>query len=70
MRTAFALLCELEAQLGEALKVKSERAFSLRWSEIELIERIRGGSEVEDLERSFAEEHQRFSELRSRSLLY
>ena len=70
VRTAFALLCELEAQLGEALKVKSERAFSLRWSEVELIERIRGGSEVEDLERSFAEEHQRFSELRSRSLLY
>ena len=70
VRTAIALLCELEAQLGEGLRVKSERAFALRWSELELLQRVKRGEGVDEIERSFVQEHEVFSLARSQHLIY
>jgi len=70
VRTALALLCELQAQFGEDLKVKNERAFALRWGGLELLERVKRGADVEELERSFVQGHRVFSEARGRHLLY
>jgi len=70
VRTALALLCELRGQLGDELKVKSERAFAIRWGGTEILEQVRAGREVKELEELWKREVREFAEVRSEHLLY
>ena len=70
IRTALALLCELREQLGDGLKLKSERAFAIRWGSAELIERVRAGLGVKELEALWQSELREFTAARAEHLLY
>jgi len=70
VRTALALLLELHAELGEGLRVKSERAFAIRWGSLELLELIRAGSSLKELERSLSGGLEEFRQARSKHLHY
>ena len=70
VRTALALLIELHGQLGEELRLKSERAFAIRWGGAELFERVTAGATLEELEASFVEGLKEFEEVRAELLLY
>lgn len=70
IRTALALLCELREQKGDELKVKSERAFAIRWGDLEILERVRAGASVKELEALSAKALREFAEARALSLLY
>ena len=69
IRTALALLCELREQLGDGLKLKSERAFAIRWGSAELIERVRAGLGVKELEALWQSELREFTAARAEHLL-
>lgn len=70
VRTALALLIELHGQLGEELRLKSERAFAIRWGGAELFERVTAGATLEELEASFVDGLKEFEEVRAELLLY
>jgi len=70
VRTALALLSELHGQLGDELKLKSERAFAIRWGGLELLERVRAGEGLEELEASWSGALRGFEEARREHLLY
>ena len=70
VRTALALLYELHSQLGDELRTKSERAFAIRWGKLELLERVRQGADVEDLEKFIEADAEEFAQARSGYLLY
>ena len=70
VRTALALLIELHGQLGEELRLKSERAFAIRWGGTELFERVTAGATLEELEASFVDGLKEFEEVRAELLLY
>ena len=70
VRTALALLYELHSQLGDELRVKSERAFGIRWGTLELLERVREGADVDELEQLWKDGSRSFDEARARCLLY
>lgn len=70
VRTALALLIELHGQLGEELRLKSERAFAIRWGGTELFERVTAGATLAELEASFVDGLKEFEEVRAELLLY
>ena len=70
VRTALALLIELRGQLGEELRLKSERAFAIRWGGAELFERVTAGATLAELEASFVDGLKEFEEVRAELLLY
>ncbi|MCH2104018.1 MAG: DUF1343 domain-containing protein [Planctomycetes bacterium] len=70
VRTALALLIELHGQLGEELRLKSERAFAIRWGGAELFERVTAGATLAELEASFVDGLKEFEEVRAELLLY
>lgn len=70
VRTALALLCELRSQRGEELRVRSERAFAIRWGSVEVLERVRAGDGPAELELLWRREAEAFAKVRARYLLY
>lgn len=70
VRTALGLMCEVQIQLGDELVVKSDRAFAIRWGNLDVLNRIRAGDEVAELEALWQDRAEEFAEARSRSLLY
>jgi uncharacterized protein YbbC (DUF1343 family) len=70
VRTAMALLLELHAALDEDLRVKSERAFAIRWGNLELLKLVRGGASLSELERSLELGLSEFRIARARHLHY
>jgi uncharacterized protein YbbC (DUF1343 family) len=70
VRTAMALLIELHAELGEGLRVKSERAFAIRWGSPLLLELVRDGASLVELERSVEAGLTEFTLARSKHLHY
>jgi len=70
VRTGLALLCELQEQLGDELKLKSERAFAIRWGSAELIEQVRAGEGVKEMEALWESALREFTVARAKALLY
>jgi hypothetical protein len=64
------LLCELQEQLGDELKLKSERAFAIRWGSAELIEQVRAGVGVKEMEALWESALREFTVARAKALLY
>ena len=70
VRVGLALLSELHGQLGDELKLKSERAFAIRWGGLDLLKRVRAGADLEELEASWSGALRGFEEARREHLLY